>query len=235
MEAQKPYVGARLSRYAETTLSNYAGKGFTPDTSLCDGMRDLGYGFRDPLFVLGAVNDFSASEEPNEKNALSGLAGSLPRRSGDGTELFGAAATDGVSVSGVLTGYEMALVHLLDGSVHALTLEQAGTALSLCACRPAALGVDLSARPAVLRVALACQVRYPPGHPPDEGALTDQLTADLTALIRHLQSLRCDGIGFADAAVRQFWTVQDWEKLGWREVYAQAEVEVQVTVQCREG
>ena len=59
---QKPIVGMRLSRYAENTLANYAGKGFTPDTDLCAGRRDLDGGFRDPLFILGAVNDFSGAD-----------------------------------------------------------------------------------------------------------------------------------------------------------------------------
>ena len=236
VDAQKPSVGARLSRHAETTLSTYAGKGFTPMTSLCEGMRDLGYGFRDPLFVLGAVNDFSAVENPNTSNALDALPGALPRRSADGIELFGAATTDGLCVSGTLTGYEMALIHLLDGHVRSLTLQQEqDVPLSIFAQRPAALSVDLSGRPAVLRVAISCEAHYPPGYPPDADALRNRLTQDISQMIHHLQSLRCDGIGFANTAVRQFLTVQDWEAVGWRDVYVQAEVEVQVTLVCREA
>lgn len=235
VDAQKPSVGARLSRHAETTLSNYAGKGFTPMTSLCEGMRDLGYGFRDPLFVLGAVNDFTTAENPQADNVLNALPGSLPRRSADGIELFGAAATDGICVSGALTGYEMALIHLLEGHVRSLTLqEEQDVPVSIFARGPAALSVDLSTRPAVLRVAIACEAHHPPGYPPDAAALRDRLARDIADTIRHLQAIRCDGIGFADAAVRQFLTVQDWEAIGWREVYVQAQVEVQVTLSCRE-
>ena len=58
VKEQKPYVGARLSRYVETTLENYAGKGFVPDTTLGQAVRDLGYSFQDALLIYGAVNDF---------------------------------------------------------------------------------------------------------------------------------------------------------------------------------
>ena len=232
---QKPYVGLRLSRYAETTLSHYAGKGFTPITSLCEGVRDLGSGFRDPLFVYGALNDFSTSH-PDQDNVLDAAPGSLPRKSGDRVELFGAAVTDGDHVSGFLTGYEMGLVHLLQGNEKSLTIRQeTDLPLSLQAAYPAALTVDLSARPAVLRVSLTCEVRYPPGHPPDEGALYDRLTDDLRALIVRLQSLRCDGLGFGAAAVRSFWSVQEWERLSWRAVYCNAQVEIFLKLRMREG
>ncbi len=233
-EKQKPYVGMRLSRYAENTLANYAGKGFTPSTDLCSGVRDLGCGFRDPLFILGAVNDFSASQAPGENNSLSAQAGFLPRKSAEPVETFGAAATDGVCVSGCLTGYEMALIHLLQGHVEALSIQQNGTALHITSSFPAALRVDLSARPAVLGLSLQCSAQYPPGYAPDEEALQNRLREDLTGLLRHLQALRCDGIGFGDAAVRQFLTVQDWERLQWRRVYSEALVQVEVDVRCRE-
>ena len=232
---QKPYVGMRLSRYAETTLTNYAGKGYTPITSLCEGVRDLAYGFQDPLFVFGAVNDFS-SPAPQESNVLDALAGDLPRQSGDGVELFGAAATDGVSASGLISGYEMALIHLIQGNVKSLTIRQEEDApLSLFACAPANLSVDLSTRPALLRVQLACEVRYPPGCIPDEEPLRQRIENDIARMVSHLQSLRCDGLRFCHAAVCQFLTVQDWEKLDWRTVYENARVEIDLSLRCRES
>ena len=112
---QKPYVGMRLSRYVETTLSNYAGKGFVPNVSLGESLRDMGYGFKDPLLIYAAVNNYEKTRSPDTENVLDAKAGSLPRKSVSPVEFFGAAATNGVSVSGVLTGYEMALIHLIQG------------------------------------------------------------------------------------------------------------------------
>ena len=62
----------------------------------------------------------------------------------------------------------------------------------------------------------------------------NRLETEIGAVIRHLQALRCDGAGFGDAAVRQCLTVQDWEALSWRDVYAEAEVAVTVNLTCRE-
>ena len=232
-EQQKPYVGMRLSRYAENTLANYAGKGFTPSTDLCAGLRDLGCGFQDPLFILGALNTFSNDQPLDESNSLNAYAGRLPRKSMEAVEMFGAAATNGVCVSGYLSGYEMALIHLLGGHVEALLLEIDGRQLQITALGPARLSVDLSARPVRLSAALQCEAHYSPGDPPDEAQVQARLQRDIFALIRRLQQLGCDGLGFGNIAVRQFSTVQGWEALDWRGLYAQAEASVQAKVRFR--
>ncbi len=233
MENQKPIVGMRLSRYAENTLANYAGKGFTPSTDLCTGRRDLGGSIQDPLFILGAVNDFTGEDVPDAENSLSAEAGGLPRKSLEAVEMFGAAATDGVSVCGYLTGYEMALLHLIGGHVEALTVQTDGIPLHITASAPAALDADLSVNPILLRVGLRCEAQYPPGSAADEKAVQALLEQDIRALISRLQALRCDGIGFGQIAVRRFLTVQSWEAFHWRDMYAAARTQVQVTVQCR--
>ncbi len=234
-ENQKPIVGMRLSRYAENTLANYAGKGFTPSTDLCEGRRDLDGGFRDPLFILGAVNDFSGADVPGSVNSLSATAGDLPRKSPEAVEMFGAAATDGVSVCGYLTGYEMALVHLIGGHVEALAVEADGVPLHITSSGPAALDVDLSSDPAVLSVSIRCEAHYPQGSAADASAVQALLEKDVLALIARLQAMGCDGLGFGRRAVRRFLTVQDWEAFQWRAVYAAAQARAQVTVQCREN
>ncbi|MBR5111508.1 MAG: hypothetical protein IK099_15115 [Clostridia bacterium] len=233
-KAQKPYLGTRLSRYTETTLSNYAGKGFTPKTTLCCGMRDLGYGFCDPLFILGAVNSFS--DTPPNENALDTQAGQLPRKSAEAVEVFGAAATNGICVSGYLSGYEMALLHLIEGHVEALSMrDSGGNALRITAQRPAEIRVDLKRQPVLLSLRVYCEGSYTPGHPPDEENVASRLQAEINAVIAHLQRLRCDGVGFGKVAARQFLTVQEWEQMPWRDAYCQAETDVQVVLRCKES
>ena len=235
-DQQKPYVGARLSRYAETSLSNYAGKGFTPDTDLCQAVRDMGCGFRDPLFVLGAVNDFSRQEASDDANVLDALPGALPRKSGNAIEVFGAAATDGVSVSGFLSGYETALVNLLRGHVESLTIQQTDhSPLGVFPRKKARLAVDLSSQPVTLQIHLSCEIRYSPGQTPDEAALREKLLKDLSGMIAHLQALRCDPLGFGCEAARQCLTIQDWEALSWRDLYSSAQVVIDLSLQCKEG
>ena len=233
VEAQKPYVGIRLSRYIETTLSNYAGKGFVPTTTLGEALRDLRYGFRDPLLVCGGVNDFSRAENEPPAHALDEKAGELTRKSVNPVELFGAAATDGVSVSGLLTGHEMALLHLLLGSVQALSMEVSGAPVSLFARAPAALAADTGASPVQLRVGLLCDAHYLPGHEPDAEHIRQTLEKDVTALIRHLQAAGCDGLGFGNIAVRGFRTIPEWEAFDWRRQYQAAETDVHIEVRLR--
>ncbi len=234
IKQQKPYVGMRLSRYAENTLASNAGKGFTPSTDLCAGVRDLGFGFSDPLFILGAVNSFNHSENQSEEKSLDTKAGSLPRKSLEAIEMFGAAATDGISVCGYISGYEMALIHLLSGHVEALTMQQGSITLHITVGKPASLSVDISQTPIVLHISLQCEALYSPGSNPDIVLVQNQLQKDLLTLISHLQSIRCDGIGFGDVAVKNFLTIPDWESFNWRVQYAQAAVQAEVKVLGKE-
>lgn len=233
---QKPYVGMRLSRYVETSLSNYAGKGFVPNITLGEGLRDLGYGFKDPLLIYAAVNDYKKSQSPDTQNVLDANAGTLPRKSVSPVEFFGAAATDGVSVSGVLTGYEMALIHLLQGDVQSLNIQtESRTPVPIFARLPATLEVDLSTSPATLHIFMACEAHYSAGLSLDAGALADILKTDIEKTVSHLQAMRCDGIGFGNLAVRQFSTAEKWAALSWRDIYCAARVHARVTVQLREN
>lgn len=234
VKEQKPYVGTRLSRYVETTLENYAGKGFIPKTTLGEAVRDLGYGFQDALLIYGAVNDFKKSQSPQPENILDARAGSLPRKSVNKIELFGAAATNGVSVSGILTGYEMGLIHLLNGDAQSLNIEADGANTPIFARAPATLSVDLSSHPAVLRIDFLCEGRYFPGYLPDETALIEKLTEDLQKLMARLQRLQCDGLGFGNLAARQCPVIRDWEQLSWRQQYEMALVEIHLELQLRE-
>ena len=235
VEAQQPYVGIRLSRYIETTLSNYAGKGFVPNTSLGEVMRDLRYGFRDPLLVHGAINSFQNQSLGAGDNSLDGMAGGLPRRSINPVELFGASATDGVSVSGTLNGYEMALIHLAEGHVQSLVLQTEAGPMPVFARVPATLGVETREGGVCLRLAMMCEVHYTPGLSPRAEEIKTQLEKDFTAVIAHLQALRCDGMGFGNIAVRKYWKMEDWEKIPWRDLYTRADVDVRVSVQLRKN
>ena len=235
IQAQKPYVGLRLSRYTEATVSNYAGKGFTPATTLCDAVRDMGGGLRDPLLILGAVNPFSEEAALNRENPLDDTAGSLPRKSGEQVELFGAAATDGARVTGYLTGYDMALIHLIEGHVEALVIrDETEKPLHVLSHSPARLTVDLNANPVRLAVSLTCEVRYLPGDQPEEYAVAVRLQADITDLLSRMQGMGCDGLGFGHLAARQFLTVPEWERVQWKSLYKEASVAVQVAARFTE-
>ncbi len=233
-ENQKPYVGTRLSRYVETTLANYAGKGYVPLTTLGEGTGSLGYGFQDPLFIYGAVNAFAQAQKRAGENELNTAAGQLPRKSANPVELFGAAATDGKSVSGVLTGYEMSVLHFLWGSGESLSVETpSGGMMPVYARSPATLGVRIRDGEACLTVSLVCEGHFAPGYQPDARKIRDKIARDIRDVIEHMQEMRCDGAGFGHHAVRTCRTVAEWERLHWRDMYCRAEIEVSVSVQLR--
>ena len=230
--AQKPDLGVRLSRYADSTLAESAGKGFTPDADLCGALRDLKGGQADPLLILGAIQA-GETPSPNAPDVLDALPGDLPRQGSGAIELFGAAATDGERVTGYLTGREMALIHLIQGNIRFFPYTAAsGALLRITAESPARLTVDLSDAPARLAVALHCFVHCPPGDPPDPDALADALRQEILGCLMHLRALRCDALGFGSIASRQFLTLDEWESMDWKGVYISAEFNVTVSVRC---
>lgn len=232
VEAQKPYVGSRLSRYIEVSINNYAGKGFVPTTSLSQAVRDMGFGWQDPLLILGALPS-EESPSPREGNVLDVDVGKLQATSVNAVKLFGAAATDGKKVSGALTGYEMALIHLVRGNAPSLSLpDEQGFSLSLRARAPARLTVEEGEKP-VLRIVLMCEVQYNAPHPPDGEKIRQQLEEDIAAMVQKLQSMRCDALGFGGRMVHRFATVQEWDAFQWREKYARADVQVDVQLRLK--
>lgn len=223
--AQKPFIGERLSRYADSALSHYAGKGYTPDTDLCAALRDMGYGLIDPMLILGALNDFSSAQSIGN-NPFDEKAGSLPRSSPESMEVFGAAVTSGSRVCGYLTGYETALLKLAEGRLEGLTLKEKDETITVSSVSPAKLTVICNTDPVKLSVSLPCRFSYPSGHPPDEQAAAARIEHDLTQVLRYLQELNSDALGFGRAALCLFPTAQAWDAFQWREKYRKASLRV---------
>ncbi len=228
IDSHKPYLGVRLSTYIETSLDNYENKGFIPDTSLFEAHRDFAYGHADPLLICGAVNDFKNKPSGTDDQPEDIVAGKLPRKSINAVEMLGAATTDGRSVSGTLTGYEMALINLALGHIQALEINLPPQYVTVTPRYAATLSVDLSGGKAVLSVDLTLDVNKAPGRDVDLQAVEKLVEKDLKSAIKTMQRLRCDGLGFGNIAVRQFYTLDDWERVKWRETYVSAEVKVSV-------
>lgn len=226
----KPYMGLRLSRYTDDSLADSFGKGFTPAATLSSCLRDLGSTLADPLLIRGEVNAFAQTDG---EAPLSAPAGRLPRKSADPIDLFGAAATDGEKMTGWLTGDETTLLHLLTGGGHFYALNLTGQPATLYARGPAELSVRLGENPARLRVRLVCDVRCAPGLSPNGEALKTQAEAKLRALIRRLQALDCDALGFGERAVRGYLFLRDWEKADFKRRYREAEADISLTLRFR--
>ena len=68
-----------------------------------------------------------------------------------------------------------------------------------------------------------------------DGALTaDALQGEIRDVLVRLQSLGCDALGFSAAAAGQFLTLEAWEGRGLSAAYADAEIEVRLSVRCLE-
>lgn len=232
VEEQKPYVGARLSRYIEVSILNYAGKGFVPTTSLFQAVQEMGYGWQDPLLILGAL---PGKEEgpPKSGNVLDVDAGELQSTSVNAVKLFGAAATDGEKVSGTLTGYEMALISLIKGHAQSLSLmDERGFSLPLYVRAPATLTVQEGEK-VQLGIQFLCEVHYTSGYAPQEENIRRQLEGEIESTIRKLQEMGCDALGFGGQMIRRFPTIREWENFHWREKYRQADVQVDVQLRLK--
>lgn len=232
VEEQKPYIGSRLSQYIEVSIRNYAGKGFVPTTTLSEALREISYGWRDPLLILGALPE-KESSKATPGNVLNVDAGELSPTSVNAVKLYGSAATNGISVCGTLTGYETALINLLKGSAQSLALsDEEGYALPVYVRTPATLTVHTDGEMR-LGLQLMCEVHYLSDPPPDQHQVALRLQQEITGVIHKLQQMHCDALGFGSIAVRRFFTLPQWENFHFREKYANAAVDVQVQVRLK--
>ena len=225
LDKQKNYIGKRLSKYLDATLRHYATQGFVPETTLSETVRDLSYGYHDPLLLYGALNDFK-QETPPKGEPMDQLAGALARKSVNPIDLTGAAVTDGSRVRGLLTGHEMELVNLLRGSLREMSFL---TETGYVTLRPDG-GGSLSVRDEALHIQVSVAASRTSEGMTDADGVRRLLESELVTLVRKLQSMDSDALGFADHVIRRFSTVAQWEEYGWKQRYPTLDVTVEASV-----
>lgn len=224
MNAQQPDFGMRLSTHLNLLFERLREEDMLPDSTLSACVRDLGEGRRDPLLCICAVNAQLLPEEKKQGGDSSGggAGGSGGGSGGSSATVFavGEPWTDSLLpdqiIAGMLPRTSVNPVEYLgsaavsDGRVSGLlTARETQVALRAWdeAERRAAIGGD--------PMQLQLWVR--------EGTALQRESQSLLDVMKKLQALDCDALGFGGVTMGAFYTDAEWEAFQFRRKYRDAD------------
>ena len=225
VEAQEPVIGARLSEDIDAMLDHYAEQGFIPRGSFADAYYAFNSIYGDPTAILSRA---TGKEDAAPAAALIG--GTDEGGASPTAQRYGGAALfrEGRMV-GALDMAQTALLNLCLGATRVIPFDCDGNGYELTVVgmpeRRAVIEADgpkLSLDLAFTTLDGVCDA--------EAEELEAQLQGAFSGLIADCQALGCDPFGFAESAAGAFASVPEWLAYDWRARYAQAPVEVHVSV-----
>ena len=232
IENQTPAIGKRLSKYLDLSLQNHERNGLIPTTTLAIALRDLSGDWRDPLLAYAALSGSPTPPVPGEPLSLTG--GSVSNDGAEDAQYVGALAIGSSGEYTLLTGYEMQLYHLIVGRDQQLLFQHNAHYYTAKSRGNARLRLEKTGGGDTLVLSLPVTVVYSlyEGAPSDGAAAF--LEAEITALIKKLQSVGCDALGYGCLAVRGYDTLYEWNAAGWPARYRSADVRVELDARYRQ-
>lgn len=222
---QHALLGVRLSKYLRVLFEHFSEiDTIPPKAELSSVIAAMLSQTSDAAAVYAAGNDFSSTLVLPGASDIDRLPGHLPRTSPAQNEYLGSAVFSGAKMTGVLTGSETATLCLLMGEAKTRTSVIDGALYKT--------NVRTKVRRAIeddgtLSVDIALNLTLTAG----ENTRTD---ADIAAeiersavnLIKKLQSMGSDALGFGNIAIRGSLDIPSWEARNWPLLYTQSPVRV---------
>lgn len=230
VEAQKPFLGVRLSTSIKTGLEVFETLGNIPYAQLGETLRNIGAAWRDVVLPYATVNQGGGGGDVLGGRALDTEAGGLQYEGENKTEYLGAAVFGERRMVGTLTGLETQFLAFLQGDMMNFTLCVDDAYYRFEQRRRTQLFAE--EENGMWRIAADGLVAaYPRGRAQaDAGAVEAAFRSGAERLLHKLQALGVDPVGFQGQAVRTAWTLEEWDRTDWRAAYRSAQVEVSVRV-----
>lgn len=223
--AQQPVIGARLSEDVDAMLDHYAEQGFIPRSSFADAYYAFNSIYGDPTAILARADSEAADAPAASLIGDVNGAGESPA----GQRFAGAALFSEGRMIGALDMAQAGLLNLILGTTRTLPFDCDGNSYALTVSggpyRRAAIGADgprLRLEIAFTTLDAVCDA--------DARSLEARLERAFSELVADCQALGCDPFGFAESAAVAFATVPEWTAYDWRARFAEAPVEVRVSV-----
>ncbi|MDD3336133.1 MAG: hypothetical protein PHI98_11555 [Eubacteriales bacterium] len=227
LSEQNPDFGMRLSTHLEIYLERMRNLKLSPATTLITCVRDIGSGRTDPLLAICAVNPALKPKKEESGKASGGSGGSSEEKSSEASAAFsdGEAWSERLlveeAIAGMLPRTGVNPVEYLgsaaigNGRVSGL-LNVEETQIALYAKRSATLEVAMDGERTQLQIWL-------PTNEKNDMGITPQQVNDV---MKKLQSLHCDALGFGSVCARTVYTDDAWRQLNVERRYLEAELYV---------
>ena len=232
ISVQKPVIGTRLSIAITSALQNHVDLGFVPDASFSDAFYSTASSFADPLAIYGSTKERYAKPEDQQTSLQIGGADtpSALTASSDAENIFLGAVLfrDGRMID-TLTGDEVLCLNLIQGGVTNFSIVVDGHTAYLSASGMPILSVDTSTDQPLIKVRIALNMENNTTFPEPE-RVKEALLEQMHALTRHCQELQVDPFGYAIRASLGFPTLDAWNDYHWRERFAEAKCEYDLSI-----
>lgn len=257
LEENQPFIGSTLSKTMALQVMETTNTGYFPHTTLNDFYNGIRSTYRQPIAILGGLNNSNNYQEDGEKASASQspegqyYAGEMPKKGGGKVELCGTAVFDGDKMVGELTGDETRLLLMLMGdfkrgffTIKDPKMPQDVVPLDVRTSRKTKIHVDIkNGKPYINAeiklegdiLAIQSMINYEDISlkPLLEKAFEQQVKSEMDALIDKCKKEKSDVFGFGTVACRKFLTIQDWEQYNWNKQFENAEVTVNVMFNIR--
>ena len=227
IDAQQTVIGTRLSSEINAMLDHYAERGVVPQSTLADAYCLTKSFYADPVAIHASLAkaDAPASASLVDPRDASGGDVRAPMRQ----RYAGAALFRGGRMVGALDAGQARMLGLIRGTARSVPIECDGRSWQLTpngapqrCVRLDGDGATLALRLSLNTVDGVCDA--------DAKRLEAVMSNELSDVIRLCQRLGTDPFGFSDSAAARFATVGDWLASDWRSRYANARLDVGVSV-----
>ncbi len=234
VKEQKPFLTARLSTSINNSLDEYVSMGNIPNSNMGEIIRLFNGAWRDAITPYAAVIKEFPPEKAEDGKPLDTQPGTLPHEGTSKIEYLGAAVFKDGRMVGTLTGQEMHFMYFLQGDMKEFPFLVGDRYYRMSQSIMPRVSVDTSTDPWTLHVdgsVKASPLRRGDG---DLSGVREAFRKELYDLLKKLQSLGVDPVGFQGKAVRGSLTVRDWLASDWDQQYQRADIDISTMVSIGE-
>ena len=232
LSTQTPEIGTRLSTSVNAMLENYRNQGFIPEALVSQVHYLTQSRYSDPVAIYAATSDERHFRNVAPDAVEDSYPGSLPSTGLAVNEYMGAALLQNGVMVGVLNGTQTQILNMILGKSTDMTYFVDGYTVQLKLKKPVSNRVDICkdiGKPEInLNFDLAVKALTVT---PDIETIRARFTDDVVNLIETCRLLKTEPFGFAFAASRQFKTLDEWNAYQWRESFANANMQITVSIE----
>ena len=232
---QYAMFGVRLSQYLEVLFDHFAQLGTIPaNAKLSAVISAMESSTADAAAVYAAGNAFDATLLLGDASPTDRLPGHLPRTSPAKNEYLGSAVFSGARMVGTLTGDETAILRMISGQALNTSISMGEAIYQISVHTRTRRTLDWENGMPVLGASVSIRMALSAGAQQQTAAeLARQLESDAQQLIRKLQAMGSDLIGYGRLAVRRYADIPAWEDSGWETAYRTADVRTTARVRVQ--
>lgn len=252
IKATTPYLGSLVTDTLDDLLGKSSHTGLFPEFTFSDMYLGIRSYYRQLLGIYGAVNkgENLESEGPvySGKFQIPGdyYAGDVPRKGGQEIELLGATVYTGDKMVGKLTGFETQMVLLVLNKLErgAFTIPDPEKPeyilpIEIKEFEKPKTTIDLSGEKPKIHTKIGLEgdittiqskINYETSEKKKvvEEAFEQFLVNGIQRTFAKCKILKSDVFEFGSVAVRQFWTIEEWENYNWLNKFSDSELTVEV-------